>query len=340
MNPKLERQERTLMDFSYRIFGPTTVHLEHELCLWMTSVCLTMASLYSLYRSSFGLVGDLVYLLVTYCWLSRHFLHRIICTADVGTSISKSPLQTLRWMWIIVTSGGQYFDVTTSVFASKHDRDYMAMDDYSRVSLSLSSTKDDKGSNGNGNGKGKDSFNDTYNKCKKKLKRKIEKWYRCIPPLQLLVLISTTIFIIWFFFQYMEAQSSYAIPLRHARNNPHMPDRHINDDNINGANMYGHGNNHNNYNPNDGQNQYHIKVNAELMSKKFEAKQGGRAAAAKEARDFVYSWIGMICMVAIWGTIGSLVLYGRVMPPLPDLVAGAPVTVGRGSHVSSSIEWK
>jgi hypothetical protein len=39
-------------------------------------------------------------------------------------------------------------------------------------------------------------------------------------------------------------------------------------------------------------------------------------------------------MVMIWGTLGSLVVYGRIMPPLADLVAGAPFTVGRGSHVS------
>jgi fatty acid desaturase len=70
------------------------------------------------------------------------------------------------------------------------------------------------------------------------------------------------------------------------------------------------------------------------MNKKLEAKQEGYVSAAKEARDFVYSWIGMICMVMIWGTLGSLVVYGRIMPPLADLVAGAPFTVGRGSHVS------
>lgn len=308
-------------------------------------MCLVVASLYSLYRSSFGSVGDLVYLQVTSCWLSRHFLHRLICTADVGTSLSKSPLQSLRWLWIIVTSGGQYFDVTTSVFASRHDRDYMAMDDFTRrVSLSLltnnnssnshnnnasggGATKDDnKGSKKDGTSSFK--YMDSYDRYKMKFKRKMNRWYQYVPPLQLLVFLFTSLFMIWFFYQYTKAQSSYAIPLRHTVNYPYPR----NGDGIIGDNMHGHGHG-NNHNIN-GQNLYHIKVNRELMNKKLEAKQEGYVSAAKEARDFVYSWIGMICMVMIWGTLGSLVVYGRIMPPLADLVAGAPFTVGRGSHVS------
>ena len=91
-----------------------------------------------------------------------------------------------------------------------------------------------------------------------------------------------------------------------------------------------HGNNHN-WTPNT---QYDVALNAEFMTRKYALMQGGDGASAIQARDFIYSWYGMMCMVAVWGTIGSLILYGRIMPPLPDLVAGAPGNVGKGSHVS------
>jgi hypothetical protein len=394
----------------YRLFGPTTIHLEHEICLWVTSMCLTIASLSCLYRSSFGIVGDLFYLLLTNLWLSRHFLHRLICTADVGTSLSKSPLQTLRWMWIIVTTGGQYFDVPTSVFDSsdndvnyideyaRHARDGAAIainigamdgpmgiasssmnlkdaivkllalgwastqmllkairitsfsskqkefdfddDDWTTTTTASSGTfKHRRGSAGggstnatHGNVYEKDSFGYKYNKCKKKLNRKIDVCWRYSPPVQLLVFIFSGCFIIWFALKYKEAQSSYAIPLRAGRNaffDSNMINYRMNDEAM-AMHMNMHGNNHN-WTPNT---QYDVALNAEFMTRKYALMQGGDGASAIQARDFIYSWYGMMCMVAVWGTIGSLILYGRIMPPLPDLVAGAPGNVGKGSHVS------
>jgi len=402
----MESQRKVAKVF-YRLFGPTTIHLEHEICLWVTSMCLTIASLSCLYRSSFGLAGDFFYLLLTNLWLARHFLHRLICTADVGTSLSKSPLQTLRWMWIIVTTGGQYFDVPTSVFDSS-DNDVNYIDEYARhardgaaiamdgpmgiasssmnlkdaivkllalcwasaqmllkaIRITSSSSKqkefdfDDedwtttttassgtskhlRGSGGSGsnathgNVYEKDSFGYKYDKCKKKLNRKIDMWWRYSPPVQLLVLIFSACFIIWFALKYKEAQSSYAIPLRAGRNtlfDSNIVNLRMNDEAM-ARSLNMHGNNQNqNWTPKN--SQYDVALNADFMTRKYAEMQGGDGASAIQARDFIYSWYGMACMVAIWGTIGSLILYGRIMPPLPDLVAGAPGNVGKGSHVS------
>ena len=313
-------------------------------------------------------------------------------------------------MWIIVTTGGQYFDVPTSVFDSsdndvnyideyaRHARDGAAIainigamdgpmgiasssmnlkdaivkllalgwastqmllkairitsfsskqkefdfddDDWTTTTTASSGTfKHRRGSAGggstnatHGNVYEKDSFGYKYNKCKKKLNRKIDMWWRYSPPVQLLVFIFSGCFIIWFALKYKEAQSSYAIPLRAGRNaffDSNMINYRMNDEAM-AMHMNMHGNNHN-WTPNT---QYDVALNAEFMTRKYALMQGGDGASAIQARDFIYSWYGMMCMVAVWGTIGSLILYGRIMPPLPDLVAGAPGNVGKGSHVS------
>ncbi len=91
------------------------MHLEHEISLVITTSFLTSASLISVYRLSFPTAGDLLYIWISILWLSRHLIHRFICTTDVVTSLS--PWQhKLRWGWIAVTSGGQYFDTPSSIW--------------------------------------------------------------------------------------------------------------------------------------------------------------------------------------------------------------------------------
>eukprot|EP00551_Chaetoceros_affinis_P010057 CAMPEP_0203671452 /NCGR_PEP_ID=MMETSP0090-20130426/7234_1 /ASSEMBLY_ACC=CAM_ASM_001088 /TAXON_ID=426623 /ORGANISM="Chaetoceros affinis, Strain CCMP159" /LENGTH=650 /DNA_ID=CAMNT_0050536529 /DNA_START=481 /DNA_END=2433 /DNA_ORIENTATION=+ len=103
-------------------------------------------------------------------------------------------------------------------------------------------------------------------------------------------------------------------------------------------------------------------LNAELMAKRFEMKQklsgvgiGGsefyRYYGVKVFLDQInkvaeklgleswtssfYSPWGMIYMVSIWGIITSLCLFGRIMLPLPDLIAGGRDTwSGRGGNKS------
>lgn len=377
----------------YKIGGPSTVHLEYEICLLVTSMCLTAASLVSLYKSSFGSSGDFFYLLVSNIWLARHFFHRLICTSDVGTSIhlSKSPMQTLRWGWIAITSGGQSFDIPTSILTASSSS-YNYIDNY--VPHKSSSTRDfastpttipvtsapfifqvgiikplafvwtifkmikaairpksskyadldeedwvnsmssaNNASNSNNSSFRKDdhdvktkSFSYIYEKNKKKFQIKFQLWWQYMPPLQFLALLSFVCFTFWFCLQYMEAQSSYNIPFRQGKNT--IFDQNMGNTRMNGGNTrFG----TNNVNPNLSKD---VKLNGDFMNKKFDLIQSGKYAVLTGARDFVYSWLGMIFMIFILGTLGSLLLYGRLMPPLPDLVSGLNV---KGSHVSYSL---
>lgn len=65
----------------------------------------------ALYRNSFGHVGDVVYLVMASLWLSRHMVLRCLCTRDCSTSRSVSLLGVLTH-WISSTVfAGQYFDL-------------------------------------------------------------------------------------------------------------------------------------------------------------------------------------------------------------------------------------
>ena len=286
-------------NLSYRILGPTTVHLEHEICLILTTTFLTAASLISLYSSSFGTRGDYTYLVLTSLWLSRHLLHRIICTTDIGTSLSPW-YSNLRWLYMIMTTGGQYFDVPSSIFArSVSYRQYKSLggvdseiiandvsggiassstvhpvalhrlwivqtsllppvaflwailtllkskftsgtmvgfdDGYWTTATSStatsSSAKDHHGgsshknkhhhshSSSDSNRQDTDdeedkTFRQIYNQCKTKINRKLDIWWRYLPPLQLLVLLASLAGIAWFIRQYVIVRNSYKISLR------------------------------------------------------------------------------------------------------------------------------
>jgi hypothetical protein len=101
-----ERRSRT----TQTLLGPTVLHLRHELFLWVSLTILSAASLQSLYKSSFGLSGDVKYILLAACWLSRHWVLRVIYTSD--TSTSRSPtLKGIAAHWLASTVvAGQYFD--------------------------------------------------------------------------------------------------------------------------------------------------------------------------------------------------------------------------------------
>jgi hypothetical protein len=94
----------------YKIFGPTTIHLQHEFYLLLALTLLNISSLQALYKGSLGMRGDYQLILLSSLWLSRHLVLRWLCTND--TSTSRSPTLTgVLAHWI--TShfmAGQYFD--------------------------------------------------------------------------------------------------------------------------------------------------------------------------------------------------------------------------------------
>lgn len=372
---------------AYKTFGPTTVHLDHEVCLLVTATCLTSASLFSLYKLSFGSALDFFYLLISTLWLSRHFFHRLLCTTDVSTSLS-GWTHNLRWIWITITSGGQYFDIPTHMFAStsfqpliddayarpksggdvsssipitfspfafhriwivqktvvpllaaiwavmntckSSSNDFDLYDnDWSSTTATISANnKRNKHSSNSGsdharnkNGKSSPSFAEIHKKCIKKLNRKFDSWWQYVPRVQLLVLIITACGILWFFQKYNEVLSSYSLPLR-------TPRSALFDKNMANPRMV-------NAENNSQQNQRDAALyNSEFMDRRFDGVRGAKASSVLWSRNFVYSPLGMICMIMSLGTIASILLFGRIMPPLPDLVGGSGGNVGRGSHVS------
>lgn len=118
--------EKTL---TYRLLGVSTPHLEHEFILLISSIFLTTASFMSLYRYTFPSTGDIYYILMTFLWLSRYVIHRIICTTDTnstqhgpsdGWRFINSFTARFQWFWIAMTSGGQYYDVPLSMLSRLH----------------------------------------------------------------------------------------------------------------------------------------------------------------------------------------------------------------------------
>ena len=72
----------TIGNIYYKLFGPTTVHLEHEISLIITTSFLTSASLISVYRLSFPTAGDLLYIWISILWLSL-FSANFLATLNV-----------------------------------------------------------------------------------------------------------------------------------------------------------------------------------------------------------------------------------------------------------------
>ncbi len=372
---------------AYKAFGPTTVHLDHEVCILVTASCLTSASLFSIYKLSFGSSLDFFYLGLTSVWLSRHFFHRLLCTTDVSTSLS-GWTHNIRWMWIAVTSGGQYFDIPTLMFAStslqplididdayattggagsipittavspfavhriwmvqnsvvammgflwallKACRGEKAKDDFriydadwsSSATTSAAGGKRNKHSDGSGSSeRTSPSFGEHYRRCVNKINRKFDMWWQYVPPIQLLVLIFSVCGIVWFFQRYNEALSSYALPLRTPRSA--IFDKNMANPRINsadgGSNM-----------ANSKQSQRDALLhNSDFMDRRLDHNQGDENSSVLWSRNFVYGPLGMMCMVISLGTVGPILVFGRIMPPLPDLVGGSSGISGRVSRI-------
>ena len=150
----------------------------------------------------------------------------------------------------------------------------------------------------------------------KNLNTKFDRWWQFVPPIQMFVLIVAICGMIWFFQTYNEALSSYALPLR-------TPRSALFDTNM--------------ANPRTASTgtlakQHHDATIAgsELVHKRVL----DRTSSVLWSRYFVHSPFGLLCMIMSLGTFGSILLFARIMPPLPDLVGSSGGNYYKGGHVS------
>lgn len=110
---------RKHQDISYRLLGPTAIHIQHELYLVVALSLLVLSSLHALYKESFGLIGDVQFTIVTTVWLARFLLLRWWITSDTSTNLR--PTLTGVWVhWITsYVMAGQYFDRPTPEVIAK-----------------------------------------------------------------------------------------------------------------------------------------------------------------------------------------------------------------------------
>jgi hypothetical protein len=115
----LSKQSKQLR---YTIFGPTTIHLQHEFYLWIAMILLELSSLQALYKhDSFGSIrGDYQFTALVALWLSRFLLLRWLTTWDFSTS--RRPTMAGVWNhWIAShVMAGQYFDRPSPSVLAKH----------------------------------------------------------------------------------------------------------------------------------------------------------------------------------------------------------------------------
>eukprot|EP00559_Dactyliosolen_fragilissimus_P005895 CAMPEP_0184862368 /NCGR_PEP_ID=MMETSP0580-20130426/6840_1 /TAXON_ID=1118495 /ORGANISM="Dactyliosolen fragilissimus" /LENGTH=717 /DNA_ID=CAMNT_0027360209 /DNA_START=392 /DNA_END=2545 /DNA_ORIENTATION=- len=78
-------------------------------------------------------------------------------------------------------------------------------------------------------------------------------------------------------------------------------------------------------------------INGDFMAKKFEILRHHAQSYEPEGdKGFLYSIWAIFGITTIWGTMGSLILYGRILPPIPDLAnMKVSITNNRGSGRSS-----
>lgn len=65
-----------------------------------------------------------------------------------------------------------------------------------------------------------------------------------------------------------------------------------------------------------------LGLNSEFMKTKFQSRTAAYKDSVRAAREFVYGPIGLLFTLGTCGTLGSILCYGRIMPPLPDLTLG------------------
>jgi hypothetical protein len=99
-------------ELSYQILGPTTLHLQHEFYLWISVILLEISTLQALHgNDSFGsLIGDYQFIALVALWLSRFMLLRWATTWDPSDSLRPTFLGVCTHWITSHVMAGQYFD--------------------------------------------------------------------------------------------------------------------------------------------------------------------------------------------------------------------------------------
>jgi hypothetical protein len=100
-------------ELSYQIFGPTTLHLQHEFYLWISLILLEISSFQALQHrdDSIGfLMGDYQFIALVALWLSRFMLLRWATTWDPSNSLRPTFLGVCTHWITSHIMAGQYFD--------------------------------------------------------------------------------------------------------------------------------------------------------------------------------------------------------------------------------------
>lgn len=102
---------RRFQEWQYRTLGPTVVHLQYEIYVLFSMMLLAIGSLTSLYKESFGMYkGDYVFLLLLFITASRHLFFRIWCTWDPSTHATPTITGLIAHLLQSHVTGGQSFD--------------------------------------------------------------------------------------------------------------------------------------------------------------------------------------------------------------------------------------
>ena len=86
------------------------MHLKFELCLLIALTVLTISSLQGLYKDSFGLPGDYIFIILVFLRLSRHVVFRLLCTWDPSTHATPTLLGLLSHFLTAHVTAGQVHD--------------------------------------------------------------------------------------------------------------------------------------------------------------------------------------------------------------------------------------
>lgn len=70
----------------------------------------------------------------------------------------------------------------------------------------------------------------------------------------------------------------------------------------------------------------------ELMDRKFQSLQASRSNLSAIAKHLFYGPLGMLAMVSVWGTFLSLLFFGRILLPIPDLANRSGLMAGKSGN--------
>lgn len=294
---------------SYRFFGPTTIHLQHEFYLIVALSLLEVSSLQALYKDSFGLIGDFQLTALATIWLSRFLALRWFMTWDTSTSLRPS-LRGVWTHWIAsYVVAGQYFDRPSPEVVGKQLGTHHVDDGRTGIALKhlfvpslhftwhyikvciwyplltiqecvirvpnpLKRTERLGATASSTNGSNAIRTASSFNPISLTSLNKFWKLY--VPPLQMIIPIATVVFIIWYeFFEESVEETPHALTM-HTYASSGVSE---------------------------------LDVKAYGAYKKMEKPK----------------WTEVLYFLSCGGTIIGILLYGRILLPIPDLVAGMNV---------------